>query len=88
MSQMNPKEFSTTLHTQFIYLTLPVTPFKQDKKQLKSNQAQAVNKFQLQVIPQSYCPESYKSRALFIERVTSTLSKLIRISQQMKRTFS
>ena len=28
MSQMNPKEFFTTLHTQFDYLTLPVTLFK------------------------------------------------------------
>ena len=28
MSQMNPKEVFPTLHTQFNYLTQPVTPFK------------------------------------------------------------
>ena len=28
MSQMNPKNFSTTLHSQFNYHTLPVNPFK------------------------------------------------------------
>ena len=28
MSQMNPKNSSTILHSQFNYYTLPVTPFK------------------------------------------------------------
>ena len=29
MSQMNPKNFSTILHSQFNYYIVPVTPFKQ-----------------------------------------------------------
>jgi len=37
MSQMNPKEFFTTLHTQFNYLTLPVTPFKGFYQRLINN---------------------------------------------------
>ena len=28
---MNPKNFSTVLHSQFNYQTLPVTPFKFDR---------------------------------------------------------
>ena len=28
MSKMNPKKFSTILHSQLNYHTLPVTPFK------------------------------------------------------------